>query len=43
MAVKVSDIAGEAWDHDLIGIRVTERIAGTCVLEAAMRKLTGIP
>lgn len=43
MTVKVSDIAGDAWQKDLIGIRVVERIAGTCVLENAMRKLTGIP
>ena len=43
MSVVVSNIAGEAWSHDQIGIRVTERIAGNCVLEAAMRKLISIP
>jgi len=43
MTVKVSDIAGQAWEQDQIGIRVVERIAGNCVLENAIRKLTGIP
>jgi len=43
MTVKVSDIAGQAWDHDQIGIRVVERIAGTCVLENAIRCLNAIP
>lgn len=43
MTVKVSDIAGEAWVHDQIGIRIVERLAGNCVLENAMRKLVSIP
>ena len=43
MSVTVSNIAGNAWEHDQIGIRVVERIAGNCVLENAMRKLTSIP
>ncbi|MHA1305398.1 MAG: phage major capsid protein [Candidatus Heimdallarchaeaceae archaeon] len=43
MTVKVSDIAGEAWSKDQIGIRVVERIAGNCVLENAMRCLNQIP
>jgi len=43
MTVTVSKEAGQAWDNDQIGIRVVERIAGTCVLEAAMRKLISIP
>ena len=42
MTVTVSNIGGDAWSKDQIGIRVVERIAGNCVLEAAMRKLTGI-
>lgn len=40
---KVSDVAGQSWEKDEIGIRVTERIAGTCVLENALRKLVSIP
>jgi len=43
MTVKVSDIAGTAWDRDEIGIRVVQRIAGNCVLESAMRCLNAIP
>lgn len=43
MTVKVSDIAGDSWEKDMIGVRVVERIAGNCVLENACRKLTGIP
>ena len=43
MTVTVSNIAGNAWEHDQIGIRVVERIAGNCVLEAAIRCLNGIP
>jgi HK97 family phage major capsid protein len=43
ITVKVSDIAGTAWEHDQIGIRVVERIAGNCVLEAAIRVLSSIP
>ena len=43
MTVKVSDIAGTAWEYDQIGIRVVERIAGNCVLENAMRVLNTIP
>jgi HK97 family phage major capsid protein len=43
MTVKVSDVAGTAWEHDQIGIRIVERIAGNCVLENAIRKLTNIP
>lgn len=43
MAVRVSDIAGDAWSKDMVGIRVVERIAGNCVLEDAMRKLVTIP
>jgi len=43
MTVKVSDIAGTAWDQDQIGIRVVERIAGNCVLENAIRVLNAIP
>lgn len=43
MTVKVSDIAGNAWDNDQIGIRIVERVAGNCVLENAMRKLITIP
>ena len=43
MAVKVSDIAGDAWSKDMVGIRVVERIAGTCILEDACRKIVTIP
>jgi len=43
ITVKVSDIAGSAWEKDQIGIRVVERIAGNCVLEAAIRVLSSIP
>jgi len=43
ITVTVSNIAGEAWEKDQIGIRIVERIAGNCVLENAMRKLTSIP
>lgn len=43
MTVTVSNIAGNAWEHDQIGMRVVERVAGNCVLENAMRKLTSIP
>lgn len=43
MALTVSAIAGEAWEKDQIGIRVSHRIAGNCVLENAMRKLITIP
>lgn len=42
MTVAVSREAGTAWEHDQVGIRVVERIAGNCVLEAAIRKLDGI-
>jgi len=43
MSVTVSNVAGTAWEKDQVGIRVVERIAGNCVLENAIRKLTGIP
>jgi len=43
MTVTVSREAGTAWEKDQVGIRVVERIAGNCILEAAMRKLTSIP
>jgi len=43
MTVKVSDVAGTAWEQDQIGIRVVERIAGNCVLENAIRLLNQIP
>ncbi len=43
MTVTVSREAGTAWERDQVGIRVVERIAGNCVLENAIRKLTGIP
>ena len=43
MTVKVSDIAGSAWENDQIGIRVVERIGGNCVLENAIRELISIP
>ena len=43
MTVKVSDIAGTAWDQDQIGVRVVQRIAGNCVLENSMRCLNQIP
>lgn len=43
ITVTVSTEAGEAWEHDQVGIRVVERIAGNCVLEAAMRRLVSIP
>jgi len=41
--VTVSGVAGEAWEHDQVGIRISHRIAGTCVLENAMRCLNQIP
>lgn len=43
ITVTVSNEAGNAWEHDQVGIRVVERIGGTCVLEAALRKLQAIP
>jgi len=43
ITVTVSNVAGTAWERDQIGIRVVERIAGNCVLEAAMRELISIP
>jgi|SRR6185436_18921200 len=43
ITVTVSNEAGSAWEHDQVGIRVVERIGGTCVLEAALRKLDAIP
>lgn len=43
ITVTVSGEAGTAWEYDQVGIRVVERIGGTCVLEAAMRKLSTIP
>ena len=43
MTVTVSNLAGEAWEHDQTGIRIVERIAGNCVLEEAMRELITIP
>jgi len=43
ITVTVSGEAGTAWEYDQVGIRVVERIGGTCVLEAAMRKLSSIP
>jgi len=43
LTVTVSREAGNAWEKDQVGIRVVSRIAGNCVLEAAMRKLTSIP
>ncbi len=43
ITVTVSNEAGSAWEHDQVGIRVVERIGGTCVLEAALRKLVSIP
>jgi len=43
ISVTVSNVAGEAWARDQIGVRVVERIGGNCILEAAMRKLTSIP
>ncbi|MHA1225137.1 MAG: phage major capsid protein [Candidatus Hodarchaeales archaeon] len=43
MTVTISREAGDAWEKDQVGIRVVERIAGNCVLENAIRKLTGIP
>lgn len=43
ITVTVSNEAGSAWEHDQVGIRVVERIGGTCVLEAALRKLDTIP
>lgn len=43
MSVTISREAGDAWTKDEVGIRVVERIGGNCMLEAACRKLTGIP
>lgn len=43
MTVKVTDVGGQAWDNDEIGIRVVERLAGNCVLENAIRCLNSIP
>lgn len=43
LTVTISKEAGEAWEHDQIGIRVVERIGGNCVLENAMRVLISIP
>jgi len=42
-SIVVSNVAGEAWSKDQVGIRVTERVGGTCVLEDAMAKLDSIP
>ena len=42
ISVTVSNIAGDAWSRDQIGIRVVERIAGNCVLENAVRVLNTI-
>ena len=43
MTATISNIAGNAWEHDQVGIRVVQRIAGTCVLEDAIRCLNAIP
>lgn len=43
ISVTISREAGEAWEHDQVGIRVVERLAGNCVLENAVRYLTSIP
>jgi HK97 family phage major capsid protein len=43
ISVTISREAGDAWSHDETGIRIVERFAGNCVLEAAMRKLVSIP
>ena len=43
VTVTVSNVAGDAWLHDQVGIRVVERIAGNCVLENAIRCLNSIP
>lgn len=42
ISVTISREAGSAWEHDQVGIRVVHRIAGTCVLENAIRKLVSI-
>ena len=41
--VTISNTAGTAWEKDQIGVRVTSRVAGNCVLENAGRVLDGIP
>lgn len=43
ITVLVSNLAGNAWERDQVGIRVVERIAGNCVLENAIRCLNQIP
>ena len=43
ITVTISNEAGNAWEHDQVGIRVVERIGGTCVLENALRVLNTIP
>ena len=43
LTVKVSDVAGNAWERDQVGIRVVSRIGGNCVLENAIRSLVSIP
>lgn len=43
VSITVSREAGDAWEKDMTGIRIVERLAGNCVLEAACRKLNAIP
>lgn len=43
MRVKVSDVAGNAFERDQTAVRIVHRAAGNCVLENACRKLISIP
>ena len=42
MTVKISQDTTQAFTRDQTAIRVVERIAGTVVLTASLKKLTGV-